>query len=65
MRILVGANGSQELSLGGDNGTSKTIAGSKVGSFAHGHSPTTNAPTTSNYDGEGTYLFFNVRDTYL
>jgi len=62
-RLLGGGNGSRALNFGGGNGTSKTIAGSKIGSSVHGPSSTTNGPTTSNYDGEGTYLIFNVGDT--
>ncbi|GLJ32766.1 hypothetical protein SUGI_0659830 [Cryptomeria japonica] len=62
-KLLGAGNGSRTLSFGGGNGTSKTVAGSKTSSSTHGISSTTNGPTTSNYDGEGTYVIFNVGDT--
>ena len=63
--FLGGANGILALRFGGGNGTSKTIVGNTIDSYVHGPPSTTNGPTTSNYDGEGTYLIFNVRDTLL
>ena len=54
------SNGSRSLIFYDGNGTSKTIAWNKIGSSVHCPSSTTNGPATSNYDGEGTYLIFNV-----
>eukprot|EP01018_Ginkgo_biloba_P011574 Gb_01349 [translate_table: standard] len=62
-RFLGTGNGSRSLSFGGGNGTSKAVAGNKTGPSAHSTSATTNGPMVSNYDGEGTYLIFNVGDT--
>ncbi|KAL4190678.1 hypothetical protein AMTRI_Chr07g25930 [Amborella trichopoda] len=64
-RLLGGGNGSRALSFVGGNGTSKTVSGnSRIGSLVgHGVSGSTNGPISSNYDGKGTYLIFNVGDT--
>ncbi|KAI3983376.1 hypothetical protein MKX01_013443 [Papaver californicum] len=62
-RFLGGSNGSRALSFVGGNGSSKTVAGNgRVSSVGSGTS-TSNSSATSNYDGKGTYLIFNVGDT--
>lgn len=62
-RFLGGSNGSRALSFVGGNGSSKTVAGNgRVSSMGSGTS-TSNSSATSNYDGKGTYLIFNVGDT--
>lgn len=61
-RLLGGGNGSRALSFVGGNGTSKTVAGSsKIGSL--GGLSSSSSPLSSNYDGKGSYLIFNVGDT--
>lgn len=61
-RFLGGGNGSRALGFVGGNGNSKTFSGSSKSS-AMGGSISSNSVTTSNYDGKGTYLIFNVGDT--
>ncbi|KAJ4972218.1 hypothetical protein NE237_005317 [Protea cynaroides] len=61
-RLLGGGNGSRALSFVGGNGSSKNLSGSsRIGSL--GTSSTSSNPGSSNYDGKGTYLIFNVGDT--
>lgn len=60
MRLLGGGNGSRALSFVGGNGGSKSVSASRVGSM--GASSSTNLASTSNFDGKGTYLIFNVGD---
>ncbi|TQD71447.1 hypothetical protein C1H46_043022 [Malus baccata] len=60
-RFLGGANGSRALSFVGGNGGSKSVsASSRVGSLVASSSNT--STSTSNFDGKGTYLIFNVGD---
>ncbi|KAI8556345.1 hypothetical protein RHMOL_Rhmol05G0245500 [Rhododendron molle] len=62
VRFLGGGNGSRALSFVGGNGVgSKTVSGSsRVGSL--GASSSNSFVGTSNFDGKGTYLVFNVGD---
>lgn len=61
-RFLGSGNGSRALSFVGGNGAgSKTVSGSsRVGSL--GASSSNSFVGTSNFDGKGTYLVFNVGD---
>ncbi|XP_057471998.1 uncharacterized protein LOC130760635 isoform X2 [Actinidia eriantha] len=60
-RFLGGGNGSRALSFVGGNGGNKSVSGSsRVGSM--GPSSSTSLTGTSNFDGKGTYLVFNVGD---
>ncbi|XP_024028699.1 WD repeat-containing protein 20 [Morus notabilis] len=59
-RFLISSNGSRALSFVGGNGGSKSVNASKVGSL--GVSSSTSVSSTSNFDGKGTYLIFNVGD---
>lgn len=60
-RLLGGSNGSRALSFVGGNGGSKSISGNgRVGSL--GSSSSSNSMATTNFDGKGTYLVFNVGD---
>lgn len=60
-RLLGGGNGSRALSFVGGNGGSKSVSGnSRVGSL--GTSSSSNSTATSNFDGKGTFLIFNVGD---
>lgn len=60
-RFLGGSNGSRALSFVGGNGGSKSVSGNgRIGSI--GVSSLTNPTGTSNFDGKGTYLIFNVGD---
>ncbi|XP_051152431.1 uncharacterized protein LOC127266284 [Andrographis paniculata] len=62
-RFLGGGNGSRALSfVGGSNGGSKIANGnsSRIGSV--GGPISNNVVSSSNFDGEGTYLVFNVGD---
>lgn len=60
-RLLGGSNGSRALSFVGGNGGSKSVsAGSRLGSL--GASSSSNSTSTSNFDGRGTYLIFNMGD---
>lgn len=60
-RFLGGSNGSRALSFVGGNGGSKAFSGSgRVGSL--GASSSSNLVGTSNFDGKGTFLVFNVGD---
>lgn len=60
-RLLGGSNGSRALSFVGGNGGSKSISGNgRVGSL--GLSSSSNSMATTNFDGKGTYLVFNVGD---
>lgn len=61
-RLLGGGNGSRALGFVGGNGSNKVLAAnSKSGSV--GTFGLSNSSTSSNYDGKGTYLIFNVGDT--
>ena len=62
-RFLGGGNGSRALSFVGGNGGSKSISGTgnRVGSL--GASSSSSSIGSSNFDGRGTYLIFNVGDT--
>ncbi|KAG4996165.1 hypothetical protein JHK85_027604 [Glycine max] len=60
-RLWGGSNGGRSLSFVGGNGTSKNLGGnSRIGSI--GASSSSNSTTNSNFDGNGTYLIFNVGD---
>ncbi|CAA3001399.1 WD repeat-containing protein 20-like [Olea europaea var. sylvestris] len=61
-RFLGGGNGSRALSFVGGNGGSKSVTGasSRIGSL--GASSSNNVVGSSNFDGKGTYLVFNVGD---
>ncbi|BBH06007.1 Transducin/WD40 repeat-like superfamily protein [Prunus dulcis] len=60
-RLLGGGNGSRALSFVGGNGGSKSVsASSRVGSLVA--SSSSSSTSTSNFDGKGTYLIFNVGD---
>ncbi|KAM7263298.1 hypothetical protein ACFE04_000981 [Oxalis oulophora] len=60
-RLLGSGNGSRALSFVGGNGGSKNLSGStRIGSL--GASSSTSLLSTTNYDGKGTYLIFNVSD---
>uniref|UniRef100_A0A5B7AS89 Uncharacterized protein n=1 Tax=Davidia involucrata TaxID=16924 RepID=A0A5B7AS89_DAVIN len=61
VRFLGGGNGSRALSFVGGNGGSKSVSGtSRIGSLAA--SSSNSVMGTSNFDGKGTYLIFNVGD---
>lgn len=56
-----GSNGSRALSFVGGNGGSKINGGnSRIGSL--GSSSSSNSMGSSNFDGKGSYLVFNVGD---
>lgn len=58
-RLLGGSNGSR--SFVGGNGGSKSVSGNgRVGSL--GSSSSSNSMATTNFDGKGAYLVFNVGD---
>ncbi|KAL4605398.1 hypothetical protein ACB092_09G025500 [Castanea dentata] len=60
-RLLGGSNGSRALSFVGGNGGSKINGGnSRIGSL--GSSSSSNSMGSSNFDGKGSYLVFNVGD---
>ncbi|CAL2267754.1 unnamed protein product [Prunus armeniaca] len=60
-RLLGGGNGSRALSFVGGNGGSKSVsASSRVGSLVA--SSSSSSTSTSNFDGKGTFLIFNVGD---
>ncbi|KAA8518760.1 hypothetical protein F0562_016466 [Nyssa sinensis] len=60
-RFLGGGNGSRALGFIGGNGGSKSVSGtSRIGSL--GASNSNSVMGTSNFDGKGTYLIFNVSD---
>lgn len=64
-RLLGAGNGSRSLGFGGGNGfTGRLSSSSKspTASNAGGAVGLGNGPLTSSYDGEGTYLIFNVGD---
>ena len=65
VRWLAGANGTRGLNLVGGNGVGKATAASPRvgGSLGSSIVGSNSAPSTSNYDGKGTYLIFNVGDT--
>lgn len=58
---LLGASNGSRLSFVGGNGASKSVsASSRVGSLVA--SSSSNSTSTSNFDGKGSYLIFNVGD---
>lgn len=57
-RLLGGSNGSR--SFVGGNGGSKSVGNGRVGSL--GSSISSNSMATTNFDGKGAYLVFNVGD---
>lgn len=58
---LLGASNGSRLSFVGGNGVSKSVsASSRVGSLVA--SSSSNSTSTSNFDGKGSYLIFNVGD---
>ncbi|KAI4349164.1 hypothetical protein L6164_009794 [Bauhinia variegata] len=60
-RLLGGSNGSRALSFVGGNGNSKNVGGnSRIGSISA--SSSSNPMGSSNFDGKGTYVIFNVGD---
>ncbi|KAF5737574.1 Transducin/WD40 repeat-like superfamily protein [Tripterygium wilfordii] len=60
-RLLGAGNGNRALSFVGGNGSSKSVSGnSKAGSL--GSLNSSNSINTTNFDGKGTYLIFNVGD---
>lgn len=61
-RLLGAGTGSRALGFVGGNGLSKLSGGSKSSSSVN-HPTATAIPTNSGFDGEGTYLIFNVSDT--
>lgn len=61
-RFLGGGNGGRTLSFVGGNGASKSFTGTSRSSSLGGLS-NCNSMLTSNYDGKGTYLIFNLGDT--
>ena len=63
-RLLGAGNGSRSLGFGGNGFTGRLSASSKspTVSNAGGAVGLSNGPLTSSYDGEGTYLIFNVGD---
>lgn len=61
VRLLGGSNGSRALGFVGGNGGSKSVSGyGRVGSL--GSSSSSNSMATTNFDGKGTYIVFNVGD---
>ncbi|MQL97495.1 hypothetical protein Taro_030183 [Colocasia esculenta] len=63
-RLLGGGNGGRALSFVGGNGSGKVASGSSrvggsLGSLTGGSS---SSPSTTNYDGRGSYLIFNAGD---
>ncbi|XP_057984142.1 uncharacterized protein LOC131168601 [Malania oleifera] len=61
VRFLGGGNGSRALSFVGGNGGAKAVSGTgRVGAL--GASSASNSTSTSNFDGKGTYIIFNVGD---
>lgn len=63
-RLLGSGNGSRGLVFGGGNGFTGRLSGSSKTSTtaSTGGVGSMNGPLTSTYDGEGTYLIFNVGD---
>ncbi|GAV64691.1 WD40 domain-containing protein [Cephalotus follicularis] len=58
---LLGAGNGRALSFVGGNGGSKSLSGNtRIGSL--GASSSSNLLSTTNFDGKGTYLIFNVGD---
>lgn len=59
-RLLGGGNGSRALSFAGNGGSKSLSAASKIGSL--GAASSSNSIASSNFDGKGSYLIFNVGD---
>ncbi|MQL72777.1 hypothetical protein Taro_005109 [Colocasia esculenta] len=64
-RWLGGGNGGRALSFVGGNGVGKAVSGGNRigGSLGSSTAGSNSSPSTSNYDGRGAYLIFNVGDT--
>lgn len=64
-RLLGAGNGSRGLGFGGGNGFTGRLSGSNKSPTSANASGVglSNGPLTSSYDGEGTYLIFNVGDS--
>lgn len=64
-RLLGTGNGSRGLGFGGGNGFTGRLSGSNKSPTSANASGVglSNGPVTSSYDGEGTYLIFNVGDS--
>ncbi|GAB2270447.1 hypothetical protein Dimus_005344 [Dionaea muscipula] len=56
------SNGGRSLSVVGGNGTAKAISGASR-NVSIGNSVNSSSLPSSNFDGKGTYLIFNVGDT--
>ncbi|KAL2652146.1 hypothetical protein R1flu_020274 [Riccia fluitans] len=62
-RLLGTGNGSRGLVFGGGNGFSgRLTGGAKSTTVSTGGAGVSNGPLASSYDGEGTFLIFNVGD---
>lgn len=62
-RLLGAGNGSRGLGFGGGNGFTGRLSGtSKSTTIPITGMSSSNGPMTSSFDGEGTYLIFNVGD---
>jgi hypothetical protein len=62
-RLLGAGNGSRGLGFGGGNGFTGRLSGtSKSTAIPITGMSSSNGPMTSSFDGEGTYLIFNVGD---
>ncbi|GAB2285095.1 hypothetical protein Dimus_019549 [Dionaea muscipula] len=61
-KLLGASNGGRSLSVVGGNGTAKAISGASR-NVSIGNSVNSCSLPSSNFDGKGTYLIFNVGDT--
>lgn len=65
-RLLGAGNGSRGLGFGGGNGFSGRLSGAiKSTATPITNVNSSNGPVTPSFDGEGTYLIFNVGDALL
>lgn len=66
-RLLLGSgNGTRALGFGGGNGITKASGGgNKFAATTNASIGASNGPALPSYDGEGTYMVFNVGDTLL
>ncbi|KAH9545819.1 hypothetical protein CY35_12G067200 [Sphagnum magellanicum] len=65
-RLLGAGNGTRGLGFGGGNGFSGRLSGAiKSTATPITNVNSSNGPVTSSFDGEGTYLIFNVGDALL
>ncbi|KAH7426915.1 hypothetical protein KP509_10G021700 [Ceratopteris richardii] len=62
-RFLGSANGVKNFAFGGGNTTNKLSGGYNKLTAANLGSGVSNGPAVPSYDGEGTYMIFNVGDT--